>query len=217
MTVEPFLHRTLNAESPAEAAVVLERGYKAGLDLARIEAHTQVRSELRDELVKMAAERDAALARASGADLQFEADRLEVTRTLESLQDASAALNAAVTRWQDMEATSIAEIQHQAIQFALEVAEMIVKSVPAEQRLRAALEECVEAQSSSDPVRVRTHPSCLATLNMVPETWDKSKITFVPDSSVAVGDVVCETGPTRIEAGLEATLTRIKRALGVGG
>jgi flagellar biosynthesis/type III secretory pathway protein FliH len=52
---------------------------------------------------------------------------------------------------------------------------------------------------------------------MVPETWDKSKITFVPDASVAVGDVVCETGPTRIEAGLEATLTRIKRALGVGG
>jgi flagellar biosynthesis/type III secretory pathway protein FliH len=216
MSFEPFHPRTLNAQSAAESAAVLERGYRDGLDLARIEAHTQIRAELRAEIEQMRAERDAAIARASGQDAIFEAERLEVARTLEVLTATAAMLESSVGHWQQREVTSMGDIQHQALEFALEVAAMIVKTVPLEQRLRAALEDCVEVQAAAGPVRLRAHPGCVATLKALPHAWDSSKVEIVADPAVAPGDVVCETGHTRIDAGLDATMARVKRALGVG-
>lgn len=215
MRLDRYLPRTLDAETPKEVAVVRERGYQEGIDLARIEAHTQVRLEMRQEMEKMAKERDEALARASGADAEFEADRQKVRQTLEELQTAAETMRKAVEDWQTREATAVADVQHQAIGFALEVAAMIVESMPVEERIKAALQECAQAGSSSEPVRLRVHPSCVRTLQGLSHGWEPSRVTVVPDPAVTPGDVVCETGSTRVEAGLAASMTRIRRVLGV--
>jgi flagellar biosynthesis/type III secretory pathway protein FliH len=217
MTLQPFRPRPFDEDSAVSPANSRDRGYLEGLELARIEAVAEARAEVRHELERLAQERDAAIARSNGADAAFESERAEVRRTLEQLGGASVALQAAVQHWNTRETTSVESVQHQVIAFGLEIAELIVKSHPVDARLRAALQDCVQIQETGDPVRIRVHSSCSRTLDALPQGWDRALVTVVPDDSVPPGSVVCEAGPSRLEAGLESSLVRIRRALGVQG
>jgi flagellar biosynthesis/type III secretory pathway protein FliH len=215
MSFEPFLPRTLDVSAPARADAGLHRGYQEGLELARIEAVAQARAEVRNELAALIAERDAAAARAAGSDAAFETERQQVRRTLEQLNQASSALEGAVQFWASREATSVDNAHRQVVEFAIELAGLIVKSYPVDVRLRAALDECLTLHDDQGPVRVRVNPSCVRTLEALPHTWNRALLTIVPDEAVAPGSVVCESGPSRLEAGLDVSLRRVRNALGV--
>lgn len=215
MSFEPFRPRTLDVAAPARADSGVHRGYQEGLELARIEAVAQARAEVRNELETLTAERDAAAARAAGADAAFEAERQQVRRTLEQLNQAASALEGAVQFWASREVTSVENAHRQVVEFAVELAGLIVKSHPLDVRLRAALEECLALHEGGGPVRIRVNPTCVRTLEGLPHSWDRTLLTIIPDDSVAPGSVVCETGASRLEAGLDVSLKRIRSALGV--
>lgn len=215
-SVRPFVPLNLDSEaSSRDTSEGFKRGFTEGLALARAEARAEASAELRAERDRAVAERDAALARATGADAEFELQKRKVAELAADLAAAVTALNTAALTWREREATALEAVQRDALGFAVEVAESIGLSLPQDDRLRAALESCVGLIGFSDPVRLRVHPSCANALSLLPDGWDASLVTLITDAAVPPGEVICEQGETQLRAGLQASLERIRDTLGV--
>jgi flagellar biosynthesis/type III secretory pathway protein FliH len=215
-SVRPFVPVSVTSQDPSHGSSEgFKRGFAEGLALARAEALVEVTQDLRAELNTAVKERDAALARAAGADAEFELQKHKVAEITSDLAHAVTALNEAARTWREREATALEGVQREALSFAIDVAESIGLSLPDADRLKAALESCVGLLGFSDPIRLRVHPSCANALSMLPDGWDASLVTLITDPAVAPGEVLCEQGETQLRAGLDASLSRIRDTLGV--
>ena len=216
-SIQPYIPNVLSSSDgfSKDLSEGFSRGFSEGLMLGRAEARAELSASLRAELDQMRQERDAAIARAAGTDSEFERQKASVQDLTANLANAVSSLNDAARQWREREATSLEAVQHDALGFAFEVAESIGLTTAVDARLRAALESCVGLVGFADTVRIRVNPECMNAMSLLPAGWDPSLVTLIPDEEIAPGDVLCESGETQLQAGLKATLSRMRSALGL--
>jgi flagellar biosynthesis/type III secretory pathway protein FliH len=216
-SVQPFIPTVLSSSDgfDKDMSEGLHRGFAKGLSLGRTEARAELTTTLRAELDQMRLERDAALGRAAGTDSEFERQKAAVQDLTANLANAVSSLNEAAREWREREATALEKVQHDALGFALEVVESIGLTAAVDTRLQAALASCVGLVGFADTVRIRVNPECMHALSMLPAGWDPSLVTLIADEGIEPGDVLCESGETQLQAGLKATLSRVRSTLGL--
>ena len=136
----------------------------------------------------------------------------------EALRKGSEALRQAVAAIEAGRANAIAVVEEDAATLAVELTRTLVdhELSQADNEIAAAIRRALRLTSPGEDLVVRLHPDEVIEATELQAYVTDCRVTVMPDESIEPGGCVIDAGPCRIDAQIEAALSRVRWAL-LGG